>query len=148
MGADRLIASLLRVADEDLRGARLLADDGNRNAIYLLSQAAEKVIRAVLTSEGIHAGIRHLLDEMVDQVPDANPLKPQLRAVQHLGAYATSFRYPTAAGRIQAAPLAGVFELEADKVASALRAATQALGVDPSGTGPAANPVPTRRAPP
>jgi hypothetical protein len=33
------------------------------------------VIKAVLTSEGVHANIKHLLDEMVKRVPDANPLK-------------------------------------------------------------------------
>lgn len=74
MSAELLIASLLRVAREDLEGARLLANAKNRNAIYLCEQAAEKVIRAVLTSEGVHAGIKHLLAEMVDRVPDANPL--------------------------------------------------------------------------
>ena len=54
MSAEKVIASYLRVAAEDLRGARLLAKDENRNAIYLCSQAAEKVIRAVLTSEDKH----------------------------------------------------------------------------------------------
>lgn len=57
MSAELLIANLLRVASEDLDGARLLAASGNRNAIYLCEQAAEKVITAVLTSEAIHAGI-------------------------------------------------------------------------------------------
>lgn len=53
MSADVLIASYLRIANEDLAGARQLAATGNRNAMYLCSQAAEKVIRAVLTSEGV-----------------------------------------------------------------------------------------------
>ncbi len=90
MSAEVQIASLLWLASEDLRAARVLAAQSNRNSAYLCSQAAEKVIRAVLTAEGRHAGIRHLLDEMVDQVPDVNPLKPALRGIQHLGAYATS----------------------------------------------------------
>jgi len=42
MSAEKVIASYLRVAAEDLRGARLLAKNENRNAIYLCSQAAEK----------------------------------------------------------------------------------------------------------
>lgn len=81
MSAELLVANLLRVAKEDLDGARLLFKAGNRNAVYLCEQAAEKTIRAVLTSEGVHAGIKHQLSEMVDQVPDANPFKPMLRAV-------------------------------------------------------------------
>ncbi len=84
MVADLVIANLLRIAREDLDGALLLASRGNRNAAYLGEQAAEKVIRAVLTSEGQHAGIRHQLDAMVDLVPDENPLKPALREIEEL----------------------------------------------------------------
>jgi HEPN domain-containing protein len=47
MSAEVLIASYLRIAREDLAGARQLASSGNRNAMYLCSQAAEKIIRAV-----------------------------------------------------------------------------------------------------
>ena len=66
MRINKVVASYLRVAAEDLAGARLLAQAKNRNAIYLCSQAAEKVIRAVLTTEGKHGGIGHQLDMMVD----------------------------------------------------------------------------------
>ena len=75
MSADRVIASLLRVAKEDLDGAVTLSTSGNRNAIYLCAQAAEKLIRAVLTSESKHGGIKHQLQDMVDMVPDENPMK-------------------------------------------------------------------------
>lgn len=61
MSAELLIANLIRVAKEDLEGARLLASAGNRNAFYLCEQAAEKLIRAILTSEKKHAGIKHQL---------------------------------------------------------------------------------------
>ena len=74
MIADLVIANLLRIAREDLDGASTLLPRGNRNAVYLCEQAAEKIIRAVLTSEGQHAGIRHQLDEMVNVIPDENPL--------------------------------------------------------------------------
>ena len=47
MSVELLIANLLRIASEDLEGARLLAASNNRNAVYLCEQAAEKVIRAV-----------------------------------------------------------------------------------------------------
>jgi HEPN domain-containing protein len=59
---------------EDLRGATLLSRADNRNAIYFCSQAAEKVIRAVLTSEGKYGGINHKLDMMVDMISDDNRL--------------------------------------------------------------------------
>src|SRR5688572_2120087 len=82
--SERLIANFLRVAREDLSGAELLAFSGNRNAIYLCAQAAEKLIRAVLTSENKHGGIKHQLQDMVDMIPDENPLKVQLRKIESL----------------------------------------------------------------
>jgi HEPN domain-containing protein len=82
VSAERVIANLLRIAREDLEGARTLNVRRNRNAIYLCEQAAEKLMRAVLTSEKVHAGVRHQLDEMVTLMPDANPIKPRLR--EHL----------------------------------------------------------------
>ncbi len=73
MRINLVVASYLRIAAEDLAGAKLLAEGENRNAIYLCSQAAEKVIRAVLTTEGKHAGIGHQLVQMVDMVPTTTP---------------------------------------------------------------------------
>ncbi len=104
MSAEALIANSLRIAREDLDAARILASTKNRNAIYLCEQAAEKIIRSVMTSEGLIAGTSHLLDRMVAQIPDANPLKPALRGIEHLAAYATSYRYPTSSGRILPTP--------------------------------------------
>lgn len=129
MSAELLVANLLRVAKEDLDGARLLGSANNRNAVYLCEQAAEKIIRAVLTTEGKHAGIKHLLDEMVDLVPDENPLKPDLRSIEHLAAYATAYRYPTAAGRTKQTPLVSDFTLDLQKVEATLQRAAAQFGV-------------------
>jgi HEPN domain-containing protein len=135
MSAELLIANSLRIASEDLAGARLLAAAGNRNSIYLLEQAAEKIIRAVMTSEGIHAGIRHDLPAIVDRVPDENPIKAGLRAVEHLAAYATTYRYPTASARIEAAPSAAEIASHADAVEKLLLDVASRLGVDLASTG-------------
>ena len=141
MGAEILIANMLRIAAEDLDGARSLAALGNRNAIYLCEQAAEKVIRAILTTEGKHAGIKHRLNEMVDDIPDENPLKPALRQIEELSAYATAYRYPTSAGRILGPPSADVFADMAKKVDFALGEATSRLKVDLSKKGAPAGSV-------
>lgn len=144
MSAELLIANLLRIAKEDLDGARTLSSGGNRNAIYLCEQSAEKTIRAVLTSEGKHAGIKHHLNEMVDLVPDENPLKAGLRAIEHLGAFATSFRYPTPVGRIVSPPARAVFDENASKVEAALNAAIAGFKVDmtkPNSVAGNANPI-------
>jgi HEPN domain-containing protein len=145
MSAELLIANMLRIAREDLDGALLLASRGNRNAAYLCEQAAEKVIRAILTAEGKHAGIKHRLDEMVDLVPDENPLKPALRGIEELAAYATAYRYPTSSGRIPEAPAGSEFELLLEKVADALQEAATRFGVDLNKKGqPAGKPRPIR----
>lgn len=104
MSVELLIANMLRVAAEDLDGARLLAAGTNRNAVYLCEQAAEKIIRAVVTSEGKHAGIKHDLAEMVDDLPDENPLKPLLRRIEHLSQYATAYRYPVSSSKTKRIP--------------------------------------------
>ena len=129
MSADVLTASLLRIAVEDLTAVRLLAPSNNRNAVYLLEQAAEKIIRAVLTHEGTHAGTGHHLDEMVDRLSDANPLKATLRAIEHLGAYATSYRYPTSTGRIRTPPSPAELTAHTTKVEEILRTVALQLGV-------------------
>lgn len=145
MVADLVIANMLRIAREDLDGASLLAPRGNRNAVYLCEQAAEKVIRAVLTSEGKHSGIRHQLDEMVDLVPDENPLKPALREIEQLAAYATAYRYPTPVGRIPDGPPGSELARLIKKVAAVLDEAASRFGVDLAKKGaPAATPKPIR----
>ena len=108
------------------------------------SQAAEKIIRAVLTSEGKNAGIKHQLDELVDMIPDENPLKPGLRAIQDLTDYATSFRYPSPKGRIKMPPSKLEFERDAAAVQAALESAAQRFGVDldqPDGPARTSGPV-------
>ena len=133
MSAELLIANLLRVANEDLEGARLLAASNNRNAVYLCEQAAEKVIRAVVTSEGKHAGIKHELAEMVDLIPDENPLKPALRAIEHLSQYATAYRYPVSSSRTKRIPRPPDTEelrKAIDDTAAALANAVQQFKVD------------------
>lgn len=147
MVSDLLVANQLHLAKGNLDDARRLAAASSRNAIYVCEQAAEQVILAVLTSEGKHGGVRHQLQQMVDMVPDENPLKPLLRAIEDLGVYATSYRYASAEGRIKPAPSAAQFDRFADAVEKALAAAVQAFGVDLSKPGNrASKPGPHRKA--
>lgn len=129
MSVERTIANFLRIAEEDLKGARLLAGARNRNAAYLAQQAAEKVLRAVLTSEGTHAGVRHDLREMVAMVPDGNPTKALLRATVGLAAFATAYRYPGTA-RIPQSPSDAALDDHLSDVQRALDAVSLGLGVD------------------
>jgi HEPN domain-containing protein len=142
MSVEQQIAAFLRIAAEDLEGAELLWRSKNRNAWYLCEQAAEKLIRAVLTAEGKRGGLGHRLDELVDQLPDENPFKASLRDIEGLTAYATSFRYPTTSGKIP--PVRGDLTAFLGKVDRLLKVLSEAFGVDLAGDGPARQPGPGR----
>lgn len=130
MSAELVIAGYLRIAKQDLEGARLLNRAENRNAAYLCEQAAEKLIRAVLTSEGIQAGVRHELPDMVSKLPDENPMKPALRAIEHLDAYATAYRYPSPRGRVKAPPTPAELDEDIARLDAALSELAARFQVD------------------
>lgn len=79
---------------------------------------------------------------MVDAIPDANPLKPFLREIEHLGRFVTSFRYPTSEGKI--APLPADISKSIEAVQRALDEAASRFGVDLAKSGPATRPSPVR----
>ena len=68
---------------------------------------------------------------MIDSVPDANPIKPNPRAIEHLAAFATAYRYPSPAGRIKPAPLATDLASYIAEVEAALAVAVTRFVVDP-----------------
>ena len=130
MSSEQVIASTLRLANADLEAAKLLRAGKNRYAVYHCEQAAEKILKAILTSEGVHANIKHQLDDMVAQVPDANPLKPLLKQIEHLSAYATTYRYATSSGKIKPPPEDATLEADMASVHAVLSATASAFGVD------------------
>jgi HEPN domain-containing protein len=145
MSADLVIAGYVHIAKQDLDGARLLNREENRNAAYLCEQAAEKLIRAVLTSEGIQAGIRHELPDMVSKIPEANPVKPLLRAIEHLDAYATAYRYPSPRGRVKPAPSPAELDQDIANIDRALAEIAVRFQIDVSkSAGSAGKPDPIR----
>lgn len=107
-------------------------------------QSAEKVIRAILTSEGKHAGIKHRLDEMVDLVPEENPLKQALREVEELSAY-DSLSLSDVIRQNPGTPARRELDAFIKKVNAALSETALRLGVDLDKSGkPAARPGPIR----
>ena len=138
MSAETVIGATLWIAKQDLDGADLLHAARNRNADYLLEQAAEKIIRAVLTSEGKLAGWKHKLGEMVDQLPDENPLKVRLAEIAELEPYATTFRYATSSGRVPRELPEVEFVAFSKNVRSVLEEAAKRFGVDLTKERPAA----------
>ncbi|WP_187182189.1 HEPN domain-containing protein [Rhizobium sp. WL3] len=104
LSAELHIANALRLAHEDLEAAKLLHGADNRNDAYHAQQAAEKMLLAILTSEGIRAERRdsHRIDVLRDLLPEANPFKAQFARLTFLTVFATTYRYPKDAGRIPA----------------------------------------------
>jgi HEPN domain-containing protein len=104
LSAELHIANALRLAREDLEAATLLAAADNRNDAYHAQQAAEKMLLALLTAEGIRAERRdsHRIDVLRDLLPDTNPFKARFAPLTFLTVFATTYRYPKDAGRIPA----------------------------------------------
>ncbi len=99
----------------------------------------------MLTSEQIQAGIRHELPDMVAKVPDENPLKPMLQAIEHLDAYATAYRYPSPRGRVKPPPTTAELEADLAKLDAVLSELAARFQVDLSKPdGPAGRPGPIR----
>jgi HEPN domain-containing protein len=62
----------------------------NRNAVYLCQQAAEKIAKAVLESEGVFHGREHRNDVLAGMVPPENPFQPTLNGLADLSPFATA----------------------------------------------------------
>jgi hypothetical protein len=70
---------------------------------------------------------------MVDLISDTNPLKPSLRAIEHLSQYATTYRYPVTssrAKRIISGPSTQELQNAIDATARALAEAVTYFAVD------------------
>lgn len=81
----------------------------------------------------LEALLEHILAEVVDLIPDANPLKPHLRKIEHRSQYATAYRYPVSSSRtkrIPRPPNAGELQSAIDDTAMALARAVAAFAVD------------------
>ena len=147
MSPHKAIAADLRLAAECLRDAAILMERNSRNAPYLMSQAAEHMVRAVSTSEGLHIerSKAHLIDTNIRAFPDANLDKTDFLGISHLESYATTYRYPTAGGRIPSPPAPDELRLKLDGSQSLLKVLLQHYGVDLASDKPASNAEPRRQ---
>jgi HEPN domain-containing protein len=97
--------SFLELAKSDFEHARDNLRKHPRQAAWSLEQAAEKMIKAVLTAEVIDYPVRsHQLDQLVSLIPAENPFKADLLDLTRLTSAATIYRYPTPGGGIPRDP--------------------------------------------
>lgn len=99
------VEAYLRLARNDLGSAKTLMLGYPGNAAFFVQQAAEKLIKAILTHEAIRIRARHhQLGPMIDQLPAGHRWIEDLRALEWLSAAASMFRYPTADGSLPDPP--------------------------------------------
>jgi HEPN domain-containing protein len=100
------IANHLRLVAEDAKDARMLLAVRSRNAAYHAQQAAEKLLLALLTSENLHAQRHesHQLGIMLEKLPPDHAMQADLKPLEFLTAFATTYRYPKTGGRLSPPP--------------------------------------------
>lgn len=107
-----LVASYIALAKEDLAVARKLMAEHPRHAAFNIEQAAEKLLKAVLTAEGIlFPTSHHQLGALAALLPADHLWRADLMAFDDFTSYATAVRYPKPGGGMPNEP--GDAELQA-----------------------------------
>lgn len=102
---DRKVASFIALAREDLRAAKSHCSSFPRHAAFWIEQAAEKVIKAVLTQENIGFPVtHHQLGALATLLPSEHEWREDLRGFDRFSPSATVFRYPTGSGAMPKSP--------------------------------------------
>ena len=99
------VESFIKLAREDLGGARALADTYPRLAAFHVEQAAEKLLKAVLTAEEItFSASHHQLGRLSELLPPDHPWRADLADFDKYTTYATALRYPRPTGGMPRTP--------------------------------------------
>lgn len=104
MSGEPRIAALLALASGDAEAAEKLGDTLPGHAAFHLQQAAEKLTRAFLLSQGIEGGITHDIEALASKLPSAHAWRERLLALRKHSPSATRYRYPTVSDRIPSPP--------------------------------------------
>jgi HEPN domain-containing protein len=120
--ADRtVIVGYLDEVGAELVAAKRLADDPpSRFAAFHVQQAAEKLIKAFRLDRGMHAGKDHNLEALVDGLPEGDEWRPKLEPLMPLSAFATTYRYPSPAGKVKSGPPTAELQKWMDLIAELL----------------------------
>ena len=97
-------ASYIALAREDLVVARKLITDHPRHAAFHIEQAAEKLLKAVLSAEGIFFTASHQLGALAELLPADHIWRADMMAFDVYTTYATAPRYPRPGGEMPRTP--------------------------------------------
>ncbi len=86
----------VRFAEEEFIAAGTLMTDSPHTAVYLLQQASEKYLKAVLLFQGTDPPLSHNLRELVQMVsPQVLSNSPEIKAARLINAVSIPARYPS-----------------------------------------------------
>lgn len=92
-------ASFVALAREDIAVARKLIDEHPRAAAFHVEQAAEKLLKAVLSAEAIVFSTgHHQLGRLAELLPADHLWRADLMAFDAYTSFATAMRYPRPGG--------------------------------------------------
>jgi len=127
MASSKRVQALLRMAEEDLAGARAMLDTSTRLARYHVQQSAEKAIKALLEHRGLNPGREHRFGSLAELIPGDDEWRARIQDFDALSSAATTHRYPTAAGHILPPPTRHLVENEIASVDELVRDVRQAV---------------------
>ena len=110
--------SFIALAKEDLGVGRRILKDYPRSAAFHLQQAAEKLLKAVLSAEGIMFSAGHQLGQLAGLLPTGHVWRADLMAFDDYTTYATSTRYPLPGGGMPRIPPTDQLDKSLKEVAS------------------------------
>jgi HEPN domain-containing protein len=114
--------SFLTLAHDELEAAEALLPRHGRQASFHLQQAAERLIQAVLTVEGIAFARTHQLGALAALLPEEHTWRADLAALDDLTSHATAYRFPLPSGGVPMAPDERDLVAAVDRLARALEA--------------------------
>jgi HEPN domain-containing protein len=95
-----VIVAYLDDVDGELEAASRLSEaPPSRFAAFHLQQAAEKLVKAVRLHRGLFASNDHNILALIEELPSDDAWRAKLSPLRVLSAYATTFRYPSTAGK-------------------------------------------------
>jgi HEPN domain-containing protein len=113
------VASFIALAKEDLAVARRLLAVHPRHSAFALEQAAEKLLKAVLTAESISfTASHHQLGRLADLLPADHIWRADLMTFDSYTSFATATRYPRPGGGMPQVPSRDVLEAGLKEVSS------------------------------
>ena len=112
-------ASFVALSREDIAVARTLAKAHPRSAAFHVEQAAEKLLKAVLSAEGIVFSTgHHQLGRLAELLPPDHIWRADLMAFDAYTTFATAMRYPRPGGDLPWPPSQDEIEAAIANVAS------------------------------